>query len=306
VEVNDKKMNERINSNTSNQKTKTPKKANDKKTNKRNYSKNDDLGGVNNTTFKFDNNDKDASIFDSICGNDLKKEIAKNVKLSMKTDTVDIFITGPFHNAKFGKSYWIVVCGDYGSVWTLKSQFIKGYIGTLLTKVKKPIIDIGHSNSYYDINIRKYEFGKESVWRRKDQIKTTKRLSFVYTCNIANKRNGKQGRIKAIKVLFMSMKKRDINPIGPLVIDYLKEHASSLYEYLLKKKPNEELVAKDLTDDINKHFCAGFVFHWDDRLNHWMVDYDIIRILKCYVGYSSWTDLPTKQRELCYSTTTKM
>jgi hypothetical protein len=60
---------------------------------------------------------------------DLKKEVAKNVKSSMKTDTVDIFITGPFCNAKAGKSTWIAVFGDYGSAWALKSQFTKGYIG---------------------------------------------------------------------------------------------------------------------------------------------------------------------------------
>jgi hypothetical protein len=82
----------------------------------------------------------------------------------------------------------------------------------------------------------------------------------------------------------MLMKKREINPIGPFNIEYLKEHAPSLYEYLLKKKPNEELIAKDLTDDIDKHFRARFVLHWDDCLNHWMVDYDIICILKWYVG----------------------
>jgi hypothetical protein len=120
--------------------------------------------------------------------------------------------------------------------------------------------------------------------------KTTKRLSFVYTCNTANKRNGKQGVIKAIKFLFMPMKKHEINPIGPLVLEYLKDHASALYEYLLKKKPNEELVTKDLTDDIDKHFSAGFVLfvlHWDDCLHHWMVDYSIIHILKGYIGYSS-------------------
>jgi hypothetical protein len=86
----------------------------------------------------------------------------------------------------------------------------------------------------------------------------------------------------------MLMKKRKINPIEPFVIEYLKKHVSSLYEYLLKKKPNEELVAKDLTDDIDKHFRARFVLHWDDCLNHRMVDYDIIRKLKWYVGYSSW------------------
>jgi hypothetical protein len=236
--------------------------------NERHNSNSDDLGEIKNTTFKFKNSDKDASIFDTICGNDLKKEVAKNVKLSMKTDTVDIFITGPFCNAKTGKSYQIIVCRDNESAWTLKSQFIKGYIGTVLTKIKKTTINIGHSSSYYDINIPKYEFGKESVWRRKEQSKTTKSLSFMYTCDTANKRNGKQGVIEAIKFLFMSMKKHKINRIGPLVLEYLKDHASALYEYLLKNKPNEELVAEDLTDDIDKHFHAGFVFHWDDCLNH--------------------------------------
>ncbi len=98
----------------------------------------------------------------------------------------------------------------------------------------------------------------------------------------------------------MLMKKWIINPIGPLVVEYLKEHASSLYDYLLKKKPNEELVAENITDDIDKHFRAGFALHWDHCLNHWMVDYDIIRILKGYIGYSSWTDVPTKQMGLFY------
>ena len=142
----------------------------------------------------------------------------------MKTDTVDIFITGPFRNAKAGKSTWVAVFGDYGSAWTLKAQFLNGYIATLLTKIKASNINIGHSGLYYDINICKYEYGKESLWKPKDQSKTTKRLSFVYTCDTTEERSGKQGLIKAVQFFFMSMKKRDINPIGPLVIDYLKEH----------------------------------------------------------------------------------
>ncbi len=109
-----------------------------------------------------------------------------------------------------------------------------------------------------------------------------------------------KGLIEAVQFFFKTMKKREINPIGPLVVEFLKDHASSLYNYLLKKKPNEELVAADITDDIDKHFRAGFVTQWDDYLNHSMVDYDIIRILKDYVGYSSWTDVPLKQRGLCY------
>jgi hypothetical protein len=122
---------------TSNQKKPSHKNQNTKMTNEKHNSNSDNLGEINNTTFKFENSDEDASIFNTICGNDLKKQVAKNVKLSMKMDTVDIFITGPFCNTKIDKSSWIIVCGDYGSAWTLKLQFIKGYIGTLLTKIKK-------------------------------------------------------------------------------------------------------------------------------------------------------------------------
>jgi hypothetical protein len=273
---------------TTNKKKSVHKKANEKK--------------VNTTASynPFENIDNDGSIFASINGDDLKKEVAKNVKSAMKTDTVDIFITGPFCNAKAGKSSWVAVFGDYGLAWTLKAQFLNGYIATLLTKIKASNINIGHAGSYYDINIRKYEYGKESSWRRKDQSKTIKRLSSVYTCDTTKEKSGKQGLIEAVQFFFVSMKKRDINPIGPLIVDHLKEHSSSLYDYLLKKKPNEEQVAKDITHDIDKYFRAGFVLHWDDCLNHWMVDYDIIRVLKGYVGYSSWTDVPAKQRGLCY------
>ena len=106
----------------SNQKNTTPKKGNKKKENETlSY----DI---------FDNDHEDASIFASINGDDFKKEVAKNVKLSMKTNTVDIFITRTFCNTKTGKSIWIAVFGDYGLAWTLLSQFIKGYIVTLLKK----------------------------------------------------------------------------------------------------------------------------------------------------------------------------
>ncbi len=98
----------------------------------------------------------DGSIFASMKKEDFKMEVAKSVKSAMKNDTVDIFITGPFRNSKTGKSTWVAVFGDYRSAWTLKAQFVKGYISTLLTKIKASNISNSHADSYYDINIRKY------------------------------------------------------------------------------------------------------------------------------------------------------
>ena len=64
------------------------------------------------------------------------------------------------------------------------------------------------------------------------------RIEFVsiwgstYTCDSNNESNGKLDLIKAAEFLFWSMKKREINLIGLLVLEFLKEHASALYELL--------------------------------------------------------------------------
>jgi hypothetical protein len=44
---------------------------------------------------------------------------------------------------------------------------------------------------------------------------------------------------------------------------------------------------------------GGIDVMWNDYLNHWMVDYDIIRVLK-NCGFSSWAEVTTQQRELCF------
>ncbi len=51
---------------------------------------------------------------------------------------------------------------------------------------------------------------------------------------------------------------------------------------------SKDLVGEKLTNDIDAQFSGG--------LNHFMVDYDIIRILKDYVGYTSWSDVPMIER----------
>jgi hypothetical protein len=68
----------------------------------------------------------------------------------------------------------------------------------------------------------------------------------------------------------------------------------------MKDEIDKEPVGETLTEDIHKHFCGGYILIWGDWLNCCMVDYDIIHILKDYVGYTSWSDVLIKQRELCY------
>ncbi len=111
---------------------------------------------------------------------------------------------------------------------------------------------------------------------------------------------GKQGVSEAVKIFFMSMEKHDLNPIGPMVLEHLINHVDGLYRYFKKDKIDKEPVGETLTEDIHKHFCGGYNLIWGDWLNLCMVYYDIICISKDYVGYSSWSDVPIKQRELCH------
>ena len=107
--------------------------------------------------------------------------------------------------------------------------------------------------------------------------------------------------MEPIKFFFMSMKKRDNNPIGNLVLEDLKETTEGLYRHLMKgDTKNEDLVAEKITQDIIQHFSGGYNIIWNDTLNHFLVDFDIICILKNRIGYNSWSDVPMDQRELCY------
>jgi hypothetical protein len=189
----------------------------------------------------------------------------------------------------------------------LKDTFIQSYLHTLLLKRQQnrpSDIDISFCQSFYEINIRNNEFGKESIWRRKPPVRgkpgqVVKRMSFVYGCPTSSIQKGLNALFEAIKFLCFTMAAREVNPVGTLLIDHLKDYHLGLFNHLTKGC-DENAAAKKLTYDIDSHFKGGSSNHLHEKLNRFMVDYDIIRILKNYVGYSSWDDVPYNQKELCF------
>jgi hypothetical protein len=72
---------------------------------------------------------------------------------------------------------------------------------------------------------------------------------------------------------FMSMKKRDNNPIGNLVLKDIKETAEGLYRHLMNgDTKNEDLVAEKITQDINQYFSGGYnIFGMIHPINFWWI-----------------------------------
>lgn len=263
------------------------------------------------TQVKFDGKttkfDADGDVFD-LCGGNFKEELASNINKSAKSNMLDVYVTGPFINGKTGKSHYVVVFGAFLKAWPLKDSFLRGYLHTLARKmnlVKNAKIDTNHCHSYTEINIRKNEFGKESVWRRLPPKNgksgnTIKRMSFVVTYDTKIGSNGFLIVRDAIDFLTFSMKKREKNPVGVLLLDHLKDHAQGLYNHLMNGSLSDDLAAEKLTNDIDAQFSGGYSISSNNWLNHFMVDYDIIRILKDYVGYTSWSEVPLSERAHCY------
>ncbi len=106
-------------------------------------------------------------MLDIFWGN-FKAELKTNAGLAMKSDALDVCISGPLRNARTKKSHYVVVHGSFGKAWPLNASFLCTYLYTLggkMNSMRGAKIDANHCHSYYDIDTRKHEYGTESVWR---------------------------------------------------------------------------------------------------------------------------------------------
>jgi hypothetical protein len=190
----------------------------------------------------------------------------------------------------------------------LKALFLCGYLGTLVEKLnsrKDTSINVEHCKTYYEFNIKKVEFGNESLWlhlppKNGKPGNTVKRLNFVLSFDGTDSDQGLEMVKDALEFLAFTMKKRETGPVGGLLLDYLKNHADGLYRHVTKQQPSVKSAEETLTNDIDAQFHGGFTIKANARLNRFMVDYDIIRVLKNHVGYKSWDDVSTTEREYCF------
>jgi hypothetical protein len=229
-------------------------------------------------------------------------EFATKVKLNMNYSSsqlnqsgVDVFVTGPIH--KKNDSYYVVVFGDFKKAYVLKSPFLRSYVKTIMEGLD---IDSTYCETYVDINIRDREFGNDDKWKRSKNGKTISRMSAVFSGKSINEAQIMKDIDNAIGILFQSMEKREKHPIGPMVLDFLNQNQNGLYKYLTNNDKKDEEIGEMLTEDIHNQFKSGYTLKWNDSLNRFMVDYDIIRVLKDNIGYKSWEEVGRNNMKKCF------
>ncbi len=63
----------------------------------------------------------------------------------------------------------------------------------------------------------------------------------------------------------------------------------------------EKAIKEKITAAVDSTFKKGYNLKVHSHLNQFMVDYDIIRILKNYMGYLSWSELSEVERAICFN-----
>jgi hypothetical protein len=169
---------------------------------------------------------EDEEVFKSICGGDLKKKLSQKLQQILSSQT-QLMFTSLDRFTILSKVTGLLCIVTMGRHICLKAQFILLYVSCLLRvwqKVTKSNLNIDHCKTYYKISICKYQFSPENLWKHCQSGKPVKNISFVYSCDKKEGTTaGKEDLVEAIKFFFMSTKKRDNNPIVPLLLEHLHE-----------------------------------------------------------------------------------
>jgi hypothetical protein len=163
-----------------------------------------------NVNTKFDDG---TDVFD-LCGKTFKEELSTNISKAIKSNALDVYVTGPFNNLKTGKSHFAMIFSSFLKGWPLKDSFLCGYLHTLASKMnsmKDSKIDASHCQSYTEINIRKQELGAENLWchlapKNGKSGNTIKRMSFVLSFDTKLGNKGFLMVRDALNFLLFSMK----------------------------------------------------------------------------------------------------
>jgi len=67
-----------------------------------------------------------------------------------------------------------------------------------------------------------------------------------------------------------------------------------------KNYNNEEATKEKITAAVDSTFKNEYNLKVHSSLNQFIVDYDIIRILKNNMGYSSWAEVSDTERAICF------
>ncbi len=166
--------------------------------------------------------------------------------------------------------YWSVIYGDH-ETWFLKSNFMKGFVKSVMTFLKFSPEATVHCASYKDINIRKVEFGEESKWKRvtkrNEQVKTIPRMSFVFGRKTSDEGTGLKVLGYVLDKVFWCLKAHKRNPMSSLIWKYSEQNKQAICNFFMREYHSQEAGQEKMTVTVDSAFKNGYSLWLNTHLN---------------------------------------
>jgi hypothetical protein len=207
------------------------------------------------------------------------------------------------------KEVVVAVFDSLGPVWYMQSRFLDNTLKVILDKLQffDPKKGTGSNGSIkvMPVCLRKHEHGDESLYRRTGVKKNPIERMMIVLQMDQGKTDVMSLLRKAVEALFSTLHARKTNSAGEMLLDHIYENKPNLHAALLKNhggpdKSDKKLAAKAMTNHMDSVFKHDPDYHYDTKLDKFLVDNDIKQLMINQFGASSWDDLSENVKKACY------
>jgi hypothetical protein len=90
------------------------------------------------------------------------------------------------------------------------------------------------------------------------------------------------------------------NPMGALIWKYCEQNEKAVGNYMMREYHSQEAGQEKMTASVDAAFKNGYSLKLNTHLNQFMVDYDIVHVLKDKMGFKSWSDMSELELGFCF------
>ncbi len=88
--------------------------------------------------------------------------------------------------------------------------------------------------------------------------------------------------------------------MGFLIWKYCEENEESIFKYMMREYHSQDAGQEKMTALVDAAFKNGYSLNLNTYLNQYMVNYDIVHVLKEEMGFRSWSDMSELELGFCF------
>ncbi len=123
------------------------------------------------------------------------------------------------------------------------------------------------------------------------KVKTDPRMFFVFGCKATEEATALNFMRHILDKVTWSLKTRKHNPMGALIGKYCDQNEVAICNYMMNEYHSQEAGQEMMTASVDAAFKNCYSLKLNTYSNQFMVDYDIICVLKKEMGFGRWSNI---------------